>query len=295
MQLQNDTMSTSQQIKANPQGEWLSGAYSFDQLGEVSTLNVHHPKAECSIALQGAQILSFCPQDGKERLWLSQSAVFDGKTAIRGGIPICWPWFGNRGKPSHGFARISNWEVLRLTSNEKQAMVELGLQDSEQTKQLFPYQFQLRLTVVISETLDIKLAITNKDQRPFTFTGALHSYFAVSEVSDTQVIGLAQRCLNSVDNGKEIAVNTPLTFSHALDYVFSNQGQLEVRSGHNMKLSSQGADSWVIWNPWAEGAELMTDMDGNDYHNMLCIEPAVFKTSPELQTGQTYILSLNIE
>ncbi|GAM64147.1 aldose 1-epimerase family protein yeaD [Vibrio ishigakensis] len=269
-----------------------SGSYQIDIKDKVEILKVSHPKADCEISLFGGQLLSFKPSSGREVFWLSELAKFDGNSAIRGGVPICWPWFGNRGKPSHGFARNSIWTLSRLESVESHAYVELVLTDTKETQTLFPYRFELRLKVTIAETLELKLEVTNLDVKAFEFTGALHSYFAVEDIHKERLHGLDEQCLDSVEQGGTIKVEAPFKLDKALDYVFENSPCTLGSAG--LAIESGSADSLVVWNPWQEGASKMTDMHDSDYNKMLCIEPAVFSQPIQLDSNQSFTLDLNV-
>ncbi len=279
--------------------DWRCGRYQFTQRGDLPVLEIEHPLANCTISMFGAQVLSFCPAGGRELLWMSEGARFDGSTAIRGGIPICWPWFGNHhdgqnGKKSHGFARNSIWQLEKLRSDDSAAYIELGLSDSKYTYSQFPYRFSLKLQAVISQSLEVKLVIENQDRQPFEFTAALHGYFAVSDITQTRIVGLPNACLNSVDIGEEIVVEAPFTLGHALDYVFENQYPLELCSSFISRIESSHADSIVVWNPWFEGAREIQDMCERQYTKMVCIEPAILQKPVMLMPQQRFCLDLTV-
>lgn len=279
---------------------WQCGHYYLSRIDQVPTLNIEHPKAKCVISLFGGQVLSYTPAGGDDLLWLSKHAVFDGKTAIRGGIPICWPWFGNRhdglnSKKSHGFARNSQWSLNSLSSNNEFAQVELSLSSNLETKSVFPFEFELTLIINIAETLDVQLYIKNLDESAFDFTTALHSYFKVSQLDQTAIFGLGPNCLDSVDKGNPITVAEPFYIKHALDYIFRNQSTITLEQPESGTLiESDNAASWVVWSPWQEGASNFEDMSVDEYQDMLCVEPAILTHPIVLKSGQTHRLDLSI-
>lgn len=287
-------------VTAYDLSSWRCGHYYFDQVGDITTLNIEHPKASCVISLFGGQVLSFTPVGQSDFLWLSQKGVFDATSPIRGGVPVCWPWFGNHhdgksGKKSHGFARTTEWTLNSLVSDQSCAVVELQLFSDEETQPQFPFLFELKLRITIQEALRIELLTTNTGCSAFEFTGALHSYLSVSDLSQSSVLGLGKSCLDSVDHGVVKHVESPFTVEKAIDYVFANSAPVFVSSSTQLtQIQSEHASSWVVWSPWYEGASKMSDMDDAEYLNMLCIEPAILTQPIVLKSGQTHCLDLTI-
>jgi glucose-6-phosphate 1-epimerase len=282
-----------------PLDDWRFGRCQVKNRDSIEVLEIEHPQARCEIALMGAQLLSYQPSGRADYLWLSEQAKFDGVTAIRGGVPICWPWFGKADKagsqaPNHGFVRLMKWDVTKLISDESSAVVELKLNDSSATWEWFRYRFQLQLRVTIGESLKMELLIHNRDAHAFEFTGALHSYFRVSDIADCRVHGLSNQCLNGVSEGNTITVERPFRVEKALDYVFENPKQLSFESDDGLTIHSQNADSIVVWNPWLEGAQSMHDMGDSEFRNMICLEPAIFKSAIKLAPNQSFMLDMKV-
>ena len=153
--------------------------------------------ARAVVALHGAQVLSWAPPGGEERLYLSPKAVFDGHSAVRGGIPVCFPQFADLGPlPAHGFARNRRWSLTTERSGKDFALAGLTLADDEATRALWPYAFSAELSILIEDSrLDLELEITNTGDEAFEFTAALHTYLAVREVEgaqhQTNLVGVA--------------------------------------------------------------------------------------------------------
>ncbi|MCU0927065.1 MAG: D-hexose-6-phosphate mutarotase [Hydrogenophaga sp.] len=226
-------------------------------------LTVHNRHATARIALHGGQVLSFCPKGGADLLFLSDLAVFQPGKAIRGGVPVCWPWFGadplGLGRPAHGLARTRAWHLQRsATLPGGETLVELGLTDSADTRALWPHAFDLTLEITVGATLSLVLTTRNTGNSPFQITQALHSYFAVGDIARTTVVGL-DGC-------------------HYIDKAYTDApASLAVVDGalqRRIALQVQGSRTAVVWNPWAAIAAGMADLDDDGYQRFVCVETA---------------------
>src|SRR5262245_6317839 len=148
--------------------------------------------AQASVLLHGAQVLSWIPAGGVERLFVSESAVYEEGRAVRGGVPVIFPQFEQRGPlPRHGFARDRRWKLRRAETGADDAMAVLALSDDEATRAIWPHAFELELTVVVNANrLDIELEVQNSGDAAFSFSAALHTYLRVEEVEDARISGL---------------------------------------------------------------------------------------------------------
>ncbi|OED46087.1 hypothetical protein ACH42_04190 [Endozoicomonas sp. (ex Bugula neritina AB1)] len=162
----------------------LSDSITLYQNDGLKTLKINHPVAEAAISLHGGHLFQFKPTGQEEIIWLSEKAEFNPQKAIRGGVPICWPWFGRIANPAHGFARISEWSLLDHQEDDDKVIVRLSLNDSEATRAVWPHAFYAVITFTISTTLSIQLDVKNTDSHTWCCSGALHSYFNVSNASD---------------------------------------------------------------------------------------------------------------
>lgn len=158
-------------------------------------IEVNNRYASAVISIYGGHLLSFRPHStDKDMIFLSDEAIFKHGKAIRGGIPICWPWFGdnteNMGHPAHGFARTSLWQVGGTASYPQGTEIRLCLRDTKATRELWPYAFELELKVLIGETLQLSLHSRNTGDKPFTITQALHTYLNVDHIENVLINGL---------------------------------------------------------------------------------------------------------
>jgi len=182
--------------------------------------------AEATIDLQGATVTHFRPAGEDPVLWLSARAVYARSSAIRGDIPICWPWFGphpnDPGKPDHGFARIRPWSVLgAAVAEDDSTVLRLGLRDDEASRVLWPHPFALEFEVFVGAELQVSLIARNTGSAPFACTGALHSYLAVGDVTRIAIHGL-EGCahVDKVDSGAEKVQRGPVTIVGEADRVY---------------------------------------------------------------------------
>ena len=245
------------------------------------------------VAQQGAQVLSW-QAGGRERLYLSPSSVSDGTTAIRGGIPVCFPQFNQRGTlPKHGFARNLAWRLLAEQSQGPQKVFELS--DNAQTQALWPFQFKAQLQVsLLAQSLKIQLSVQNLGLQTLSFTGALHTYFAVNHIDQVSLHGQANQAEWNAVNDTQQACLGQLTFKTEFDRVYDvaieNQPTWVLHDGNEPMHISQ-SDSWgqsVVWNPGAEKCSQLKDMPADGYQRMLCVEAARVTSCIEVQPSQQW-------
>ncbi len=259
------------------------GMTAFNGPGNLPMLRLKNRFGEARVSLQGAQVLDYTPAGQQPLLWLSRSSRFASGAAIRGGIPICWPWFGdhpeNASLPAHGFARTSLWQLTSSAANSERSEVTLTLKDSEATRRLWPFAFGLRLEVVLEQTLRLTLTTHNRDSQPFVVSEALHSYLHVGDSATLCVTGLDNsRYLDKLAALAEGEQQGMLIPAPPLDRVFlDSEGSIQVDDTglqRRILVSKQGSRSTVIWNPGQEKARSLADFDDQGYRKMLCVEAA---------------------
>ena len=244
-------------------------------------IEINNSSASAKIALQGAHLFHYQPVGEPPLLWLSKASFFELGKVIRGGVPICWPWFGkhpdNSERPQHGFARSSLWELLKVEEIDEQTTeVLLQLQPSTESLQLWPYQFELLLAITVGRRVTLALTTRNCDVQPFEITTALHSYFAVDNIDKVRVEGLGDKPYFDKVTGKECIQQGHLTVTkevdriyHKVDYPLTLHDQTRT-----VRIDAQGSSSAIVWNPWSESCVAMADMNDDGYRTMLCIETA---------------------
>ncbi|MBF8999900.1 MULTISPECIES: D-hexose-6-phosphate mutarotase [Vibrio] len=265
----------------------LSDHIDVVEKDDIKILRVTHPKASAGISLHGAHILSFRPAGHADVIWMSSKAKFNGTASIRGGIPICWPWFGPIGSPSHGFARISEWTLIEHRENDQGVVICLGLEDSEETQKLWPYQFSTRLYVEIGDELNVSLEVTNTDEKPWLFSGALHSYLNVGDIHQVETTGMGERYIDKLQDSKECEGPDVLALTGPIDRVYTQPEPIitihDPELSRQITIENHGHNTAVLWNPWADGH--MADMTDDGYATMLCVESTIY--APCISAGHT--------
>ena len=243
-------------------------------------LDITNKSASAKIALQGGHIFHYAHHNKEPLLWLSEVSDFKVGKAIRGGVPVCWPWFGmseNPEFPQHGFARTSMFELhssQEIDANTSE--VVLKLKHSKSSFELWPYHFELALHVRISDTLTMELKTTNLDNKPFKITQALHSYFQVSNISNIHIEGLNKNTYFDALTQEQSTQNGNIIFNEEVDRIYQNLDKpiTLVDKQRQILIENEGSSSAIIWNPWIEKCARMSAMNDNAYLTMVCIESA---------------------
>ncbi|MET2955439.1 D-hexose-6-phosphate mutarotase [Vibrio harveyi] len=285
-------------LKTLPALTVLSDNVTIVEVDQVKVVRVIHEKATAGIALHGGHVVSFTPAGKEDLIWMSEKAIFDGKAALRGGIPVCWPWFGRIAAPAHGFARTAEWELVEHRENDNGVIVELALFPTEETHDIWPHMFDARLMVEISDQLKVTLKVTNIDDAEWTFSGALHTYLNVGDIKQAQTTGMGPEYIDSLKEGEICQGGDVLQLTDTIDRVYTQpEAQILVKDAvlnRTLSVENQGHNSAVLWNPWATGAQGMGDMADNGYKTMLCVESTVhapsIKQGKTLQPGETHEL-----
>lgn len=258
-------------------------------------LRLHGPQgSEATVSLFGAQVLSWRTPDGRERLYLSEQARFDGASAIRGGVPVCFPQFGTRGSlPRHGLVRTRAWSVASERSGDDYALLTLACNDDADSRALWPHAFGLELTVMLeADRLDLELCVTNPGERSFDFTAALHTYLRVVQVEDVAVEGLYGHHYRDAlaDDVVQRDSGTELCLEGATDRVYRQIRRPQLLRAGNLSLGlqQQGFPDTVLWNPWATGCAATPDLPADDWRHFLCIEAAAADTVQTLAAGEEW-------
>ncbi len=247
----------------------------------ASIKNTH---ASALISIYGGQILAFQPHKEEPVLWRSRFAHYEEGKAIRGGIPIIWPWFGahptDSSKPSHGFARTMKWSVLGTEIVQDGAtQIRLGIKDSPETRALWPHSFELENVITVGKELEVELIVRNTGYEPFSYTGALHSYFWVKDITMIDIQGL-DNCLyiDKLDNLQRKIQQGKVEVTQPTDRIYLDTINdcvlYDQRWERRVYISKRGSRSTVIWNPWVHGTRVIEDLGYLDYIKMVCIETA---------------------
>ena len=261
----------------------------------LEALRLHCPRgASAVIGRLGGQVLSWITPDGRERLFLSERAVFDGSVPIRGGIPVCFPQFGRLGGlPKHGFARTREWTVIGQRCGDDYALATLELGDDETTRALWPHAFRAEITLMLEvDRIDVEFCVENTGPAPFAFTGVLHSYLRVVEVEDAALEGLHGHDYLDAANGNRIVreTGTEIVVESAVDRIYYDVRRPQLLRAGNLSLGiqSQGFPDVVVWNPWVDACGKLKDMPANGWRHMLCVEAAAVRNPVTVAAGEEW-------
>jgi glucose-6-phosphate 1-epimerase len=267
-------------------------------------LEIDNPLATGKIALQGAHIIDWQPKfQTQSVLWLSSNARFMQARSIRGGVPICWPWFGAHPTDStfcpHGFARVIPWRVIDVDSTATGATrIILEMMDTPEAQRQLSYPYALTVTITIGRRLRIDMSTTNKANHPFVIGEAFHTYLNVSDISNIKITGM-QDCVyaDKVRDYQRYVEHGALHFEGEFDRVFiDHSSDCSIHDkGYNriIHVSKSGSDTTVVWSPGAEKAAQMTDMGTPDeWRKMVCVETTnALDNMVVINPGRTHVIS----
>lgn len=243
-----------------------------------------NPHATAEVYLQGATVTAFQPRGTAPALWLSSQAQFKPGKAIRGGIPVCWPWFGphptDKAKPQHGFARNAEWAVTASALlPDGRTQLRLRLADTAATRAIWPHPFELEMSVTAGAQLEVSLTTRNTGPDPVEIGGALHTYFNVGDISRVGIVGLDGRTyLDQLDGNAAKRQHGPVTVDEEVDRVYLDTTDdcliWDAALNRHIRVAKRGSRTTVIWNPWIAKAARMADFPDDGYLTMVCVETA---------------------
>lgn len=257
----------------------IANHLTFTQQGDLTIAHISSEYGQLRVALQGAQVLDWLPvNQTKPVIWVSDAAVYQTGKGVRGGVPVCWPWFGAaEGLPAHGFVRTKSWSVEASGQQDRAIWLRLTIEDDEASRALWPHAFKLSLTVTMGESLDIVLQTENKGSEAFPITEALHTYFTVGDVEKAAVTGLSDcTYLDKVQGMQAFTQAGDVTIAGEVDRVYINTRTdtsiIDPVLGRDIIIRKQNSTATVVWNPGAEKEKGFADMRSGDYKYMLCVE-----------------------
>jgi len=301
-------------VKQQKQIEALNARFALTdhlwfQSGEngLPKVQIDNGLATAEVYLQGGHITAFQPQGSEPVLWMSPLAQFQSGKAIRGGVPVIWPWFGahaiDKHKPQHGFARTTEWQVNATKAlPDGRTQLQLQMQDTPATHALWPHAFALSLTITVGKALKIELTSHNTGEQVFTVGGALHSYFAIGDVEQMHIDGLfGCNYIDQLDGNRIKQQNEIIGIRQEVDRIYFDtedtctEGIYTIFDAQLLRqiyIKRTGSRSTVIWNPWKNKAKAMADFPNDGYQRMVCIETAnAVDDVRHLAPGDTHTLS----
>ncbi len=301
---------TEAQMHADPLARFaIPGQLSFRiGAGGLTYADIDNHGGRATICLQGAHVVSFRPKSQHAPVvWVSDAAKFAPGKSIRGGAPVCWPWFGAHASeasfPAHGFARTVPWTVTGSRKrNDAKTEITLQLVDNEQTRAQWPHATRLSLTVIVSDKLEMHLATTNTGTAPIQIGEALHTYLQISDVGSVTIAGLEGSTYHDkVDNFAKKKQSGAIALKSEVDRVYVNTPAdcviEDAGLNRRIRVAKTGSQSTIVWTPWTEKAEKMGDMgkgkSGAGWREMVCVESAnAMDNVVTVAPGETHTMSV---
>lgn len=292
----------------------ISSAIYLTQKDELEIIIIDHPSCKAAITLQGGHLIAWQPADQQPVIWLSNAAEFKTGKAIRGGVPVCWPWFGPQGKPSHGFARNQTWSLESAEERADDLKVVLRLTENVETLALWPSKFNLRIEFLLGKTCTIRLISAGE----FSYTTALHSYFVIGDNHSAQAHNLGLDYIDTMNGDNHVTLQqaTPAGFTERIDRVYPHADKTTLLSdptlSRNLHITHQrgkiaeaissyektdyedASCDVVIWNPGPELSKSMADMADDSFKTMACVETGII-SNPVTVNGDEHFVEVYIE
>lgn len=271
--------------------------------GGLAIVNIQNAHASAEILLQGAHLLKYQPTGEAPVVWLSPQAKFVAGKSVRGGVPVCWPWFGAHatepGFPAHGFARTQEWRVIASDAlPDGSTRIVFELQKNETARSQWKNICHLRNVITIGKTLTMELQTENTGSDTFVIGEALHTYFMIGDINEVKVTGL-EGCdyLDKVEDFKRKHQDGAITVSSEVDRVYLNTASdcviHDAKLNRRIRIAKSGSQTTVVWNPWAVKSAEMGDMGDDGYKHMICVESAnAHGSEVTLQPGEIHVLGV---
>ena len=278
----------------------LPDGLTLEPQGSLQLLHGRNSACSFSLSLQGAQLLHWAPQGQSPVVWLSPDAKFLAGKSPRGGIPICWPWFGPHEQPNHpahGVARASAWSLLEARRDESgDDFLRFRLLPSAEIQALYPENIDLEVSYRLGAQLEVELTTLNRSSVPFELTEALHTYLGIGDISDISIDGLeATDFIDKVDQGTCQRQEGLIHIAGETDRVYlSTQGTCSVKDPilqRRIVIDKEGSASTIVWNPWSEKAQSLGDLGNSAYRQMICVESGnALSNAIKVAPGDTHTL-----
>ncbi|AFU97917.1 aldose 1-epimerase [Simiduia agarivorans SA1 = DSM 21679] len=255
---------------------------------------VQHPLLSARIFEQGAQLVQFQSVGKPPMLWVSEAEPFKPGAAIRGGIPVCWPWFGPDPQgigPAHGLARTQTWQLYLAQQTDSSVCLGFRFQITESSMA----GLGAELVFELSDRLRLTLITHNRSEKRLTFSSALHSYFPVGDIRQALLSGAAGRqYTDSLSSAQSTESEQQLVFDQEVDRIYYGSSPWQLCSPTLcLNIESEGSGSTVVWNPWIEKSARLSHFNPDDYLRMLCVETAnCGADSRLLEPGQQHVMAV---
>ena len=252
--------------------------------GGLTKLVATTPHATAEVYLHGAHVTHYQPTGQPPVLFLSKQSRFESGKAIRGGVPICFPWFGplegHPAAPAHGFVRTAEWTLAKTaTHDDGTVTVELSFHCDNDLHADWPHAFRATYTVTVGPELRTSLTVSHARGEPFLYEAALHTYLVVSDVKTVTVTGLENTPWRDKVLGREVdGVDGPIRFAGETDRVYLDTTAPVTVDDQSLNrrivVTKDGSESTVVWNPWVAKAAALADFGDDEWPGMVCVETA---------------------
>jgi glucose-6-phosphate 1-epimerase len=282
----------------------LNGAFGIPNVvavvpgnGGLPKIRVTTPWASAEIYMHGAQITAWQPASAEEVLFLSGRSHWQDGRAIRGGIPVCFPWFRSKtddpSAPAHGFVRTKEWRLESVKVEGESVVVACSTVDDESTQRWWPHSFRLVHIVSIGRSLKLQLVVTNTGQTSFRFEEALHTYFRVSAAEDVRIRGLDQvPYLDNVDENRKKTQSGDLILKGKTDNAYldvPSAAELIDPARRSIRTEKKNSATTVVWNPWRDGAAALSDLGDEEWRQFACVEASnILSSTIDLAPGKEH-------
>lgn len=272
-----------------------------DGNGAMPRVKITGSLSEGEMYLHGAHVTSWRPAGAEEMLFVSTKSHWEEGQAIRGGIPICFPWFrakvDDRQAPAHGFVRTKAWQVASIVENDCGVVVSMFTGSEARTRRWWPVEFGLTYQVTFGSELTLELRCINTGTMPLRFEEALHTYNRVAYVKDVRLRGLDTVCfLDNTNSNREETQRGDVAIVSTTDNAYLNtQGAVDLADPgmrRRIRLRKNGSLTTVVWNPWREGANGLRDLGDGEWTKFLCVEASnILGFAVDLAPGEEHKMS----
>lgn len=269
--------------------------------GGLLKVSVKSPDAAGEMYLQGAHVTSWKPAGAEEVLFVSAQSRWENGVAIRGGVPICFPWFGGKSDdskaPSHGFVRAKAWQLEAIKQSGGTVTVTMSTASDENAKKWWPADFHLEYRVAFGSELHMELVLKNTGTTALRFEEALHTYFRVGNIEKARVRGLGgMRYTDKTDSRKVKLQQADVVITSETDREYLNTPHAveldDAATGRRIRITNENSRTTVVWNPWEQKAKALADLRDDEWRQMICVETCnVSEFAVELAPGREHTMN----
>ena len=272
-------------------------------VGGLQLVKIESPVAEGEMYFHGGQVMSWKPAGADEVIFVSRQARWEPGRAIRGGAPICFPWFGahpsDARAPAHGCVRIKAWQLDAITETDGVVTVSMSTGSDDETRRWWPSSFRLEHRATFGSTLTLELIVTNTGAEAFSFEEALHTYYRVGRIDDVRIRGLeGTRYLDAIDARREKAQEGEVVFTSETDRVYlDTSSPIVIADGttRRVRVTAKRSQTTVVWNPWVGKARALEDLADEEWPLFVCVETCnVSPRATELGAGEQHVMRVDV-